>query len=240
MSEVILEIQGLYKKYRKSDWAIKDINIQIKKSEIVAFLGHNGAGKTTTMKCIMNLIFPQEGFIRIAGMDNKDEKVKNLIGYLPENIFIPPYYNVYEILNLSLNLRNIKDGKEGIKKYLEFFELGNYIDKRIDKLSKGNRQKVALILSILHNPLLYLWDEPSENLDPVIRRKVIEFIKEEKEKGKSFFISTHILTEIERIAERVILIKEGIIVADKKVEEILSQGETLEDFYIKCYQAKKG
>lgn len=237
MNENILEIKGLYKRYRKDEWAIQDINIEIKKGEIVAFLGHNGAGKTTTMKCIMNLLYPQKGSITVKGINNNNEKVKNLIGYLPENIFIPPYYRVLEILDLSLYLRDVKGDEDKIKKYLEFFELSEYKDKRVDTLSKGNKQKVALILTILHNPLLYIWDEPSENLDPVIRKKVIQFVKEEKEKGKSFFISTHILTEIEKVAERVILIKEGKIIADKKVEDI-NKNETLEDFYIRCYQQK--
>ncbi len=234
----MIKVKNLWKSYRKDEWVIKDISFEVKEGEVVALLGHNGAGKTTTFKCILNLIFPQRGEIEICGISNKDEKVKDFIGYLPENQIIPEYYKVKEILKIGLILRNYDKSEieKRVEEVLEILELKDFENKEISKLSKGNRQKVQVGYSIIHSPKIYLWDEPSSNLDPIARMRLLDFIKGEKEKGKAFLISSHILTEIEKVCSRVIIIKKGEIVLDKDTDDILKEWKTIEEVYLECHK----
>ncbi|MEO0162343.1 MAG: ABC transporter ATP-binding protein [candidate division WOR-3 bacterium] len=227
----------MWKYYKKNKWILKGLNFDIHKGEIVAFLGHNGAGKTTTMKCIMNLVFPQKGSVKIFGIENKNPDFKKYIGYLPENAFLPPYYKVKEVIKIACTLRGIKwSNLEGeISKLIEYFELIDYNDKYIGSLSKGTLQKVSLIVSIISSSHLYLWDEPTQNLDPIIRKKLSDFIQESAKNGKSFLISSHILTEVEKIATRVMIIKQGELIINERIDNILKTGKTLEEIYLEVH-----
>jgi ABC-2 type transport system ATP-binding protein len=232
-----ISLNNVWKSYDKRNWAIKEINFEIKKGEVVGLLGHNGAGKTTIMKCIMNLIFPQKGTIKIFGMESSKKIVREYIGYLPENPYLPGYYKVKEIFYLGIMLKKLnKDKMEGeLKEYIKYFELENYENKEVSSLSKGNLQKVAIIFSLLGNPDIFLWDEPSQSLDPVMRKKLKELIIKKKGEGKTFLISSHILTEIEKVCDRIILIKNGNILYDLSIEEIIKNWKNLEEFYISVY-----
>jgi len=229
-------IRDLWKYYKKANWVLKGIDFTIKEGEIVAFLGHNGAGKTTTMKCIMDLIFPQKGSIQILGIDNKNPEFRKYISYLPEKPFLPPYYKVIEVMKIICDIRRIKWDEKGVSDLLEYFELSEYREKYISSLSKGTIQKFSLLLSLLFPSKLYLWDEPSQNLDPIIRKKLGDFIRMKINEGCAFLISSHILTEIERIATRAIIIKQGEMVFDKNIEDILKNGKTLEDIYLEVHR----
>ncbi len=234
----MLEVKNLWKYYKKGIWVLKGIDFTIREGEIVALLGHNGAGKTTTMKCIMNLIFPQKGSIQILGIDSKNPDFKKYISYLPENAFIPPYYRVNEIIKIICDLRGLKwsEIEQEYLRLLEYFELTEYQNRYINELSKGSLQKVALLVSIIFPCKLYLWDEPAQNLDPVTRKKLGDFIKMQVKTGYSFLISSHILTEIERIATRAIILKQGEIVLDEHIENIIKKGKSLEDIYLKVHK----
>lgn len=234
----MLEVREVWKYYKKNKWVLKGINFSIREGEIVAMLGHNGAGKTTMLKCIMNFIFPQRGSIRILGLDNKNTEIKKYVSYLPDNPYLPPYYRVEEIIKIVCALRGLKwiQVQDRILNLMEYFELDEYKNKYIGELSKGTLQKVSLLVAILPSYKLHLWDEPSQNLDPVSRNKMCGLIKEMARLGNSFLISSHILTEIERIATRVMIIKQGEIVIDESIESILKKNKTLEEIYLEVHK----
>ena len=229
-----LYVKGLRKKYRGTDfWAVDGISFSVRKGEICALLGHNGAGKSTTLKCIMNHIVPQEGEIKICNKSGGSPGVKKLIGYLPENSILPSYYTVYEVMEIGRTIWGAK--KERVERLTEYFELERYKNTIVEKLSKGNRQKLAIAFTIIHDPEIYIWDEPTDGLDPVLRKKVANFIKEMKEKGKTFLISSHVLTEIENLYDKYLILKRGKLVSEGTREELNGSGKSLEDIYIENY-----
>ncbi|MEM5831040.1 MAG: ABC transporter ATP-binding protein [candidate division WOR-3 bacterium] len=238
MSNSVLYLKNVWKKYKRNDWVVRNINFEIKKGEVVGLIGHNGAGKTTIIKSIMNLIFIQKGEIYILGIPNFKEVIKKYVGYLPEYPFLPPYYKVREIFDIGMKLKKLdnEETKNKIKEYIEIFKLKEFENKEISILSKGNLQKVSIIFSLILNPELYLWDEPSQNLDPVARKNLRDIIISESMKGKTFLISSHILTEVEKICNRIILIKKGEIIFDLKIEDIVKKWGDLENFYIEVYK----
>jgi ABC-2 type transport system ATP-binding protein len=234
----LIEIKKLCKRYKKAeDWAVKNLSMVVKRGEVCALLGHNGAGKTTTLKCIVNHLIPQEGEIRIMGRENKGEEIKKFIGYLPEDPFLPLYYSVREVLDIGASIW--QEESKRVEELLSFFELKKFKTMQVLNLSKGNLQKLAIAFTTIHKPDIYIWDEPTEGLDPIMRIKVVNFIKNEIKNGKSFLISSHILTEVEILCDRFYIIKNGELIKEGKKEELLEKNKSLESIYIECYENNK-
>ena len=214
-----IEVNNLVKIYNGVK-AVNNVTFHVKTGEIFGFLGPNGAGKTTTMKSILNLIQINEGEIRINGHDIRKEErtAKKYIGYLPEQVAF------YENLNALQNLlfyAELKDStKEECKSLIEEFGLGESINKKVGKYSKGMVQRLGMARAVLGNPSILILDEPSGGLDPRGAVLIRDKIKNLNKKGTTIFISSHILSEIQAVCNRVGIINKGNIVAKDSVAEL--------------------
>ena len=216
--ENILEIINL-KKYYGNVRGIEDISIKLKRGEAYGFIGPNGAGKSTTIRVLMSLINPTSGMILIDGkkLDKNDLELKKIIGYLPSEIYLYDDLTVKEILNFheSFYEKNINKRRKQLVKLLKLDE-----NKKIEDLSLGNLKKLGIILALMHEPKILILDEPTSGLDPIMQNVFYEILLEEKKKGTTILYSTHILSEVSKICDRIGIIKEGKIVREDTVENI--------------------
>ncbi|NLC48705.1 MAG: ABC transporter ATP-binding protein [Tenericutes bacterium] len=206
----MIKINKLTKYYDKT-LGVKDLSLEVKKGEVFGFIGPNGAGKSTTIRCIMNLINKNEGEVFIDNEINDPSNIllKSKIGYLPSEINLYDDMTVKEMINYSKSFYN-KDLNKRIKYLLSRFKLeGN---KKIKELSYGNLKKLAIVITFMHDPEILILDEATNGLDPLMQNEFYELIKEEKKKGKTVFISTHNLSEIKKICDRVGIIRKGKLI----------------------------
>ena len=231
MKQPILEIKNLTKYYGKSRGII-DLDLEVEKGEFFGFIGPNGAGKSTTIRSIMNLINKTSGTVLLNGEElTKDNaNLKAIIGYLPSEIHLYEDLTVNQMLNYheSFYHQNIHKRRKELVKRLKLDE-----SKKIEDLSLGNSKKLGIILALMHEPKLLILDEPTSGLDPIMQQTFYELLKEEKAKGTTIFYSTHILSEISKICDRVGIIKDGTLLKIEKVEEIQKKELT----YIKVESA---
>jgi ABC-2 type transport system ATP-binding protein len=215
-----IEVNNISKSYGAQK-ALDNISFSVKKGEIVGFLGPNGAGKSTLMKILTTYIAADEGSASVNGFDvnSQAKAVQQSIGYLPEHN--PLYLDLYVRDYLAFNANVYKVAKSRIEEVIQLTGLSNESHKKIGQLSKGFRQRVGLANALLHNPDVLILDEPTTGLDPnqlVEIRNVIKNVG----KDKTVFLSTHIMQEVEAICDRVIIINNGKIVADKKLDNLIS------------------
>lgn len=215
-----IQVTNISKSYGAQK-ALDNISFSVKKGEIVGFLGPNGAGKSTLMKILTTYIAADEGFATVNGFDvnSQTKAVQESIGYLPEHN--PLYLDLYVKEYLEFNASVYKVSKSRIEEVIQLTGLASECHKKIEQLSKGFRQRVGLANALLHNPDVLILDEPTTGLDPnqlVEIRNVIKNVG----KDKTVFLSTHIMQEVEAICDRVIIINNGKIVADKKLDNLIS------------------
>lgn len=215
-----IEVNNISKSYGGQK-ALDNISFSVKKGEIVGFLGPNGAGKSTLMKILTTYIASDEGSAAVNGFDvnSQAKTVQQSIGYLPEHN--PLYLDLYVREYLAFNADVYKVAKSRIEEVIQLTGLSDESHKKIGQLSKGFRQRVGLANALLHNPDVLILDEPTTGLDPnqlVEIRNVIKNVG----KDKTVFLSTHIMQEVEAICDRVIIIDKGKIVADKKLDNLIS------------------
>jgi ABC-2 type transport system ATP-binding protein len=216
-----IEVISISKSYGAQK-ALDNISFAVKKGEIVGFLGPNGAGKSTLMKILTTYIAADEGAANVNGFDvnSQTKEVQQSIGYLPEHN--PLYLDLYVREYLAFNADVYKVAKSRIEEVIQLTGLSNECHKKIGQLSKGYRQRVGLANALLHNPDVLILDEPTTGLDPnqlVEIRNVIKNVG----KDKTVFLSTHIMQEVEALCDRVIIIDKGKIVADKKLDNLISE-----------------
>ena len=216
-----IEVQNISKSYGAQK-ALDNVSFSIKKGEIVGFLGPNGAGKSTLMKILTTFIHADEGTASVNGSDvSENQKAVQLsVGYLPEHN--PLYLDLYVREYLAINADVYKVNKTRIEEVIQLTGLTPESHKKIGQLSKGYRQRVGLATALLHNPDVLILDEPTTGLDPnqlVEIRNVIKNVG----KDKTVFLSTHIMQEVEAICDRVIIIDNGKIVTDKKLNKLVSE-----------------
>jgi len=215
-----IKVNNLTKIYGKQK-ALDNLSVEIQKGEIVGLLGPNGAGKSTLMKIISCYIPPTDGQVEVMGHSIYEEplKIKELIGYLPENN--PLYHEMYvrEYLNFLASIFRIKNKKERIKEIIKLTGLEKEQHKKIGALSKGYRQRVGLAQAFIHNPEVLILDEPTSGLDP---NQLIEIRNVIKEVGanKTVLFSSHIMQEVEAVCDRILIIKDGKLIADSPKNEI--------------------
>ncbi|MBP6424486.1 MAG: gliding motility-associated ABC transporter ATP-binding subunit GldA [Flavobacterium sp.] len=219
-----IAIQNISKSYGTQK-ALDAISFSINKGEIVGFLGPNGAGKSTLMKILTTYLTADEGSAKVNGFDvNTQQKdVQLSIGYLPEHN--PLYLDLYVREYLAFNADVYKVAKSRIEEVIQLTGLASESHKKIGQLSKGYRQRVGLANALLHNPDVLILDEPTTGLDPNQLIEIRNVIKNAG-KDKTVFLSTHIMQEVEAICDRVIIIDKGKIVADKKLEKLISESAT--------------
>lgn len=223
----MIEAQGLSKFYGPFA-AARDINFKVYEGELVAFLGPNGAGKSTTMKMLTGYLAPSEGLARIAGHDMFSDRLAGSrhLGYLPENGPLYPDMTPLGLLDFFAEARGMDPAikKKRIEAVVELCDLGSVQQKAISKLSKGFRQRVGMAQALLHEPDVLILDEPTAGLDPNQIREVRNTMRRLRE-TKTILLSTHILQEVEAMADRVVMINEGRKVFDGTVAELKTRGE---------------
>ncbi len=219
-----VKVSNLTKNYGEQ-LAVNHISFELNKGEVLGFLGPNGAGKSTTMKMITGYVEPTEGTIEVCGINQQKNPLlaKEKIGYLPENN--PLYYDMYvkEYLAFVANIYNIKNKKERIAQLIEKTGLEREQHKKIGQLSKGYKQRVGIAQAMIHNPDVLILDEPTSGLDPNQLVDIRNLIKE-LGKEKTVILSTHIMQEVEAMCQRVLIINQGKIVANNKVDSIKNIG----------------
>ena len=225
-----LKITGLFKSFkseflRKNIEILKGISISVKEGEIFGYLGPNGAGKTTTLKCILGLIFPDKGEIEILGLPYLSLKAKARIGFLPENPYFYDYLTASEFIRFYCQLHQIKkaDIEEKTSKLLSLVGLEKSSGLQLRKFSKGMLQRIGLAQALLNEPELVLLDEPLGGLDPLGRKEIRDIIVRLKEEGKTVFLSSHILQDIEMVCDRVAIIVSGQIINQGRLPDLISQ-----------------
>jgi len=206
----VIEVTNLTKYYGKSR-GIVDVSLSVEEGEIFGFIGPNGAGKSTTIRLLLSLIHPTSGKARVFGMDTVAEgpRIRRDIGYLPSEVFYYEGMKVIDLLKYSASFFG-RDCTQRMHELSETMELE--LNRRISDLSYGNRKKVGIVQGLLHSPNLLLLDEPTSGLDPLMQRKFFDLIRKENARGVTVFFSSHILGEVQRLCNRVGIIREGKIV----------------------------
>ncbi|MCA0988440.1 ABC transporter ATP-binding protein [Guptibacillus algicola] len=207
---------------------IFDVSFDVKKGEVFGFLGPNGSGKSTTIRHLMGYMKPQKGRATVFDYDSWTEqaKAREHVGYLPGEIAFLDGMNGTEFLDMIAGMQ----GKKVKEKRSELIHLLQFDPKTpIRKMSKGMKQKVGIVATFMHDPDIYILDEPTSGLDPLMQRVFIELVLKEKEKGKTFLMSSHSFSEIERTCDRAAIIKDGRIVTVKDIHELQSMQRKIFD-----------
>lgn len=216
----VIEIKNLTKNYGKSR-GINNVSFNVEEGEIFGFIGPNGAGKSTTIRTLLALIYPTGGSATIFGKDciKYAPEILKDVGYLPSEVFYYDNMTVKDLLKYSASFYK-KDCTKRMNELAEILDLD--LKRRIDDLSFGNKKKVGIVQGLLHEPKLIILDEPTSGLDPLMQQKFFELLKEENKKGTTILFSSHILSEVQKLCDRVAIIKEGKLL---KVEKISSLRE---------------
>ncbi len=196
-----------------------DVSFSVKKGEVFGFLGPNGAGKSTTIRHIMGFSRPQKGEIKVFDMETFKNyyKILGRIGYLPGEIALPEGLTGWEFIKMMWSLRKVED-KERLDYLLDKFKLNP--SEETKKMSLGDKRKLAIITAFMHDPEVLILDEPTSGLDPVMQQTFIDFIKDEKKKGKTILLSSHMFNEVEATCDRIAIIKDGKIVSEFDTSDI--------------------
>lgn len=214
----VIETDELTKRYGRAR-GIEDVSMRVEAGEVFGFLGPNGAGKTTTIRTLLDLLHPTSGRARLFGLDSHDDRlaVHARLGNLPGDFAYDERLTGSEILTFFAEVRGM-DGLGRAGALAERFQAD--LDRPLGSLSRGNRQKIGLIQAAFHDPELLLLDEPTTGLDPLMQEEFLAFLGDERERGRTVFLSSHDLDEVERICDRVGIIRDGRLVAVEKVAEI--------------------
>jgi len=226
----VLELEKVYKSYKlgfipKKKLVLKGISFSINEGEIFGYLGPNGAGKTTTIKCILNLIFPDSGKINIFGEDSLKPRAREKVGFLPENPYFYDYLTGREFLAFYADLLGLhgKAKEDKIGYFLKLVGMERAADLQLRKYSRGMLQRIGLAQALLNDPALVILDEPMGGLDPIGRKEFRDIIVNLKKEGKTVFLSSHILQDIEMICDRVAIILAGEIINQGYLGDLISE-----------------
>ena len=213
-----IEAVGLTKYYGDIP-GIVDLDLEVTTGEVFGFLGPNGAGKSTTIRTFVDLLHPTSGSVTILGFDSHDESVaiRNRTGYLPGDLSMYDDMTAREMLRYFSSLRKA-DTRERIEELAERLQLD--LDRKIGSYSSGNRQKVGVVQAFMHDPELLILDEPSTGLDPLMQQEFYRMIDEARDAGRTVFLSSHILPEVERTADRVGIVRNSRLVTVQTVDEL--------------------
>jgi len=226
----VLEIDNLYKAFKvgfipKKREILKGISLSVAAGEIFGYLGPNGAGKTTTLKCVLGLIFPDRGKVAIFGHPPLAAKTRENLGYLPENPYFYDYLTAAEFLDFYAQLFGLrkKDKEEKIATLLRLVGMEKARDLQLRKFSRGMLQRVGLAQALINDPALLFLDEPLGGLDPLGRKELRDIIVRLKQEGKTIFLCSHILQDIEMICDRVAIIVGGRVISQGALQSLISE-----------------
>lgn len=237
----MLEITNLTKSYKKFD-AVKNLNLFIEEGEIGVLAGPNGAGKSTTIKSIAGFL-RYKGEIKIGGYSNKSIEGKKLFSYIPELPGLFPLLTVREHIHFMARAYGIKDYEDYAEELFEIFDLSDKTEKFGSELSKGMQQKLSICCALITKPKLILFDEPMIGLDPKAIKKLKDIMLELKLQGVSMLVSTHLLSSVEDLWDRIVIMDKGNIVLSKTKKELENElkdsDETLEDIFFKVTEGEE-
>jgi ABC-type multidrug transport system ATPase subunit len=232
----ILRVENLQKRFKKTE-AVKDVSFVLNSGEIVGLIGPNGAGKTTTIKCIMGLLNKTAGDIKVAGQDHLYDEAREKLAYIPESPDLYPMLTVWEHLKFIALAYELKDWEGKALNYLNAFDLIEKKDELCKNLSKGMKQKVSITCALLHEPQIFLVDEPMIGLDPKAIRELKNTLLSLKKEGKTILLSTHLLDTAEDLCDVVIVMKKGEVMFEGTIEELKTmmsaeENSSLEELFL--------
>lgn len=226
--EPVLRIESLSKDYKRGFWgnrvrALNNLSLQVRQGEIFGFLGPNGAGKTTTLKILLRIIYPTEGKAWILGQDIDSPRIKQSVGYMPENPYFYRFLTAEEFLRFYATLSDVpvEDRERRIDELIHLVGLDHARKVRIGEYSKGMTQRIGLAQALIHQPEIIFMDEPLSGLDPIGRLEMRELILRLREQGKTIFFCSHILSDVESICERVAILHKGNLLRLGAISELL-------------------
>ena len=234
----MLKLTNVCKKYKNSNvYSVKDLTFEVKDGEIFGFLGKNGAGKSTTIKSITGIIPFDSGTIEICGHDIKKEPIqcKLDIGYVPDNHAVYENLTGKEYVNYMANLYKVskKDAEERLAKFVKLFNMPHAIDNQIRSYSHGMKQKICIIAALIHNPKLWVLDEPLMGLDPQSAYDIKCYMKEHKKQGNTVFFSSHNIDMVEKLCDRVAIINKGRLLEIIDVQKFMKTSKvSLEEYFL--------
>ena len=241
----MLTIKNLKKKYSGSEvYSVNDLSLELKEGEIFGFLGPNGAGKSTTIKSIVGVLPFDEGTIEVCGIDLKKEPIKTKynIGYVPDNHAVFERLTGREYVNHIASIYNVPENlvKERSEKYLKIFKLEHAFDRQIKSYSHGMKQKITVIAALVHNPKLWILDEPLTGLDPQSCYQLKQAMRKHAEEGNTVFFSSHILDVVENLCDRVCIIKKGELQGVYDLHELKKENKSLEELFMSVIYEEEG
>lgn len=251
----MIEINNLTKIYKLSKKQMQEqktkknmkkaadhISLTAKPGQIYGLLGPNGAGKTTTLRCVATLLKPTEGDVKVCGFDTvkEGEKVRDNIAFLTNEIKLDPHFSPKYMFQFFGHLHGMSDAEinERREKLFKYFGITEFQDKKIEELSTGMKQKAAIAVSLVHDPKVVIFDEPTNGLDIVTARSVTDYLKVLRDEGKLVIISTHILSDAEKLCDNIGIIIKGKKVIEGTLQEILTKtnSKDLEDAFFELYK----
>jgi ABC-2 type transport system ATP-binding protein len=216
-----IRIAGLVKHYGRVQ-AVNGIDLEVRRGEVFGFLGPNGAGKTTTIRCVLDLLRPTAGMIQVMGLDPRGDgpRVRSLVAYVPGELRLPERQTGHQLV---ASIGRLRGGYDNVRKAELADRLGLDLGRRLRELSSGNRRKVALLLAFLSDAPVLVLDEPTSGLDPLLQHEFLKMVREARDRGTTVFLSSHVLSEVQRVADRVAVVRAGRIVAQGTVDELRGQ-----------------
>lgn len=235
----MLTVDNLIKDYKtgflkKNTRVLNGVSLEVSEGEIFGFVGPNGAGKTTTFKCILGFVTVTDGAIKIMGKSARDIETKKSIGYLPENPYFYDYLTGEELLQYMGDLQGLDKNMlpERVEELLEKVNMSHAGKVQLRKYSKGMLQRIGIAQALINDPDFLILDEPMSGLDPLGRREIKDIILEEKRKGKTILMSSHMLSDVESLCDRVGIIMGGIVVKTGKISELLEDIHSDYEMYV--------
>jgi ABC-2 type transport system ATP-binding protein len=234
-------VTGLTKRYRA--WfrgdalAVDEVGFQVEAGEVLALVGPNGAGKTTTLLCVLGLLRPDGGTIRVFGEPATSRAAHARLGFLSEIFYTYPYRRADDLLRFYGRLSGMSDAALAIRipELLDRVGLGDAAHRRVERFSKGMVQRLGLAQALLHEPDLLVLDEPTTGLDPEGRRMVADIVAEARRRGAAIVLSSHILSDVERVCDRIVMLRRGKVVLEDQVANVTAE-RSLEEVYMELVE----
>ncbi|WP_128894504.1 ABC transporter ATP-binding protein [Longirhabdus pacifica] len=226
---VTTDLTKFYGKHR----GVSHINLQIKQGEIFGFIGPNGAGKSTTIRMLMQLMYPSSGRIEVLGqhITGQQHELRKKIGYLPSEIQLYKDMSAKKILEFSARSFGLSLKETKVFEYAETLQFD--MNKKVKAYSMGNRKKLGILLSLLHHPQLLILDEPTSGLDPLVQHSFFDLLQQLNKEGMTIFFSTHVLSEVEKVCDRVAMIRNGEIIRTAQVNDMMENQVQAVEVYFK-------
>ena len=233
----MLTINNLSKKYKHSDrYSVQNLSLEVKQGEIFGFLGKNGAGKSTTIKCLTGIIPFNEGEIIICGHDLKKDPIgaKKCVGYVPDDHAVYDNLTGREYAEFMGNVYGVEKKLlvERINTFANLFSMTKFLDKQIRSYSHGMKQKICIIAALIHEPPLWVLDEPLMGLDPQSIAEIKDYMVEHKRKGNTVLFSSHNIDMVEKLCDRVAIINSGHLMEVIDVKKFAKSGKSLEKYFL--------